>query len=521
MKRIFPIVILSLVFIFYCSSIAVATDSYYKKGNPEKYTLVQHTVLTNNSNSVVRDISLHLPLMDSKMPIYQEFVGEQLSPYPNRIVYGANGDNGSREAIYNIASLAPGERLVFEQRYAIVCYSINYTFTAADIPDNYSRLPLYIYTEPSLYVESDSQEIIDFAKKALAYGKNPYLLAKNLFSQVNLYMTYKDGINANKGALNAVRSAEGVCEDYTDLFVASLRALNIPARQMTGYLYMPADSNQQQYKKQDGSVDLTAIGHTWPEFYLPNVDWVFADPTFTYLVNVNGVDKKFIDWSFFANIPDSRKYIFFREGSASAKLSYFSSSGGDLTADISSSLLMDNQFLPYNDLAGHWASDAVCYLYNYEDSLVKGVGNGLYGVNLPITRAQLAVFLQRVKDPPSATLSFPDVSSTHWAAQAIASAKEQGWLAGYADGTFRPNQQLTRAEMAAVLVRAFNISKGDFQVEFKDLGLPGYSWADSSIIILASNNLAGGDGKGNFMPQKTVTRAEFAVFFSKILQNIK
>jgi len=53
------------------------------------------------------------------------------------------------------------------------------------------------------------------------------------------------------------------------------------------------------------------------------------------------------------------------------------------------------------------------------------------------------------------------------------------------------------------------------------LGRPGYVWADASIMILASNGLAGGDGNGNFMPQKNVTRAEFAVFLSNILQSLK
>ncbi len=521
MKKIcFPILI-AMFLIFVCSFTASAETTYYTKSAPVTYTLIERTTLVNNGTVAAKDITLSLPLMDSSMPVYQELVSEQFTPYPNRIVSGNYGDNGSRDAIYHIDYLAAGKTIVLEQRYTITCYSLDYTYKAADVPAQYSKKPLYIYTEPSLFVESNEQEIINFAQKVLEQGITPYLISKNLFSQVNLYMTYKDGANANKGALNAVRTAEGICEDYTDLYVASLRSLGISARQMTGYLYIANDPNQQQYVDAYGNVDLSYIGHSWAEFYLPTVEWVFADPTFTYTVNIGGKNQKFVDWDFFSKIPDARRYIFLREGSASEPRSYFNSTGGSLSADYAATLVAGNQSLPFTDLVGHWSESAVMYLYNQPESLVKGVGDNKYGVNIPITRAQLAVFLQRVKKAPKADLTFPDVSSNHWAAQAIAAAKERGWLVGYADGTFRPDQQLTRAEMATVLVRSFNIKSGDAAVNFKDLGRPGYVWADASIMILASNGLAGGDGNGNFMPQKNVTRAEFAVFLSNILQSLK
>lgn len=77
-----------------------------------------------------------------------------------------------------------------------------------------------------------------------------------------------------------------------------------------------------------------------------------------------------------------------------------------------------------------------------------------------ITRAEFVALLLRVNPQEGGTATFPDVPATHWAAQAIGAAAAQGWIGGYPDGTFRPENGLTRAEACAVLNRMLGRTGG-------------------------------------------------------------
>ena len=70
-----------------------------------------------------------------------------------------------------------------------------------------------------------------------------------------------------------------------------------------------------------------------------------------------------------------------------------------------------------------------------------------------ITRAEFVDLLVRLKPQAEGTAVFPDVPATHWAAKQIGVAAAQGWIAGYPDGTFRPEKGLTRAEACTVVNR--------------------------------------------------------------------
>ena len=90
-----------------------------------------------------------------------------------------------------------------------------------------------------------------------------------------------------------------------------------------------------------------------------------------------------------------------------------------------------------------------------EKGVTNGTGDGTFQPNGSCTRAQLAAFLWRLAGEPEAAqdLSFPDVRADAWCAKALRWAAEQGVVTGYADGRFRPNQTVTRIQAVAMLYR--------------------------------------------------------------------
>lgn len=89
-----------------------------------------------------------------------------------------------------------------------------------------------------------------------------------------------------------------------------------------------------------------------------------------------------------------------------------------------------------------------------EAGVTRGCGSGRYCPADPVTRAEMATFLARALDLPSAPSRFPDVDTDSTHAPAIGAVARAGITTGYDDGTFRPNQPITRAQMASFLHRA-------------------------------------------------------------------
>lgn len=107
---------------------------------------------------------------------------------------------------------------------------------------------------------------------------------------------------------------------------------------------------------------------------------------------------------------------------------------------------------------------------------------------------------------------YPDVRSSHWAYDEIAAMKNAGFFAP--EGEFKPNQKLTRAEMADILVHTFGLYSSS-NTRFTDVGRN--YWAYDSIQILAGNRITTGYDDGTFRPESPVTRTEFAVFMARTL----
>lgn len=146
---------------------------------------------------------------------------------------------------------------------------------------------------------------------------------------------------------------------------------------------------------------------------------------------------------------------------------------------------------------------------------MKGYPDGSFLPERGITRAETAAILRRLfadEAAPAKTVSFKDVKSAHWAANDIAAVTAKKWMIGYPDGNFHPDQQVTRAELAQILL---NVKKwnGDAENTFADA--KGH-WAEKAIGILQAQGLITGYPDGTFRPNDSVKRVEADVVFNQL-----
>lgn len=106
----------------------------------------------------------------------------------------------------------------------------------------------------------------------------------------------------------------------------------------------------------------------------------------------------------------------------------------------------------FNDVAKDcWAANYIGYMQQF--GIVTGYEDGSFRPDAPVTRAEFAAIASRFEKLTQGNKSFTDVPDTHWAVKYINFAATRGWVTGYADGTFKPEHSITRAEVAAVTCR--------------------------------------------------------------------
>lgn len=165
----------------------------------------------------------------------------------------------------------------------------------------------------------------------------------------------------------------------------------------------------------------------------------------------------------------------------------------------------------FSDVKNHWSK-----LY-VESMVAKNVVNGYsdetFKPDNNITRGEFAKLVVNAleEDLVEYKGEFTDVKASHWSADYIATMKELGLIKGYGDGTFKPEAEITRAEMAMILGEILDVEVTEQEstnllLEFKDnKDIP--NWARESVaIVLKSKIMIGSNGK--FLPTDNATRAE-------------
>lgn len=168
---------------------------------------------------------------------------------------------------------------------------------------------------------------------------------------------------------------------------------------------------------------------------------------------------------------------------------------------------------PFSDTDNYWAKDTIADFV--AKGIISGYPDGTFRPNDPMQRKHVASILVKVfeLESKSASVDFKDVPSNHPNHKAISNLQQAGVIHG-ADGLFRPNDTLTRGQMAKILVLASNFTPGG-QKTFPDV--PRTYWAHDYIAALADLNIVGGSN-GQFNPNGAVTRGQFVGMLDKALK---
>ena len=147
---------------------------------------------------------------------------------------------------------------------------------------------------------------------------------------------------------------------------------------------------------------------------------------------------------------------------------------------------------------------------------ISGYGNHTIAPDKEITRSEAAQMLWNLLlDPPETTESrFSDVTPGEWYADAVNSLSQIGIFNGYGDGTFRPGQNITRAEYVKALTSCVPAVEADNP--FSDV--KSTHWAYRNILTAISKQWINGYEDGTFRPDQTITRAEAVTILNRALK---
>lgn len=176
----------------------------------------------------------------------------------------------------------------------------------------------------------------------------------------------------------------------------------------------------------------------------------------------------------------------------------------------------------FTDISKHWAKAEIELMASKQ--IVTGISDTQFAPDSPVTRAQFAALLTRamgLKETGKGA-NFKDVSKEDWYTSSVATAAEAGLVRGFDDGTFRPNQRITRQEMVVMVERALEYVEGkqrprlDVLNSFKDRQKI-QSWASTASAIAVERNIIQGVDAHNFGPNQLATRSQSVVILKRTL----
>ncbi len=150
-------------------------------------------------------------------------------------------------------------------------------------------------------------------------------------------------------------------------------------------------------------------------------------------------------------------------------------------------------------------------------NIITGQADGTFRPNDKLTRAHAAVIISRALNLDTKNVknpSFKDIQANHIYYKEIAAVVEAGIMSGRENNTFDPNATLTRAQMAKIVAIAYNL-KGTSSIAFKDV--PKDHWAYTYVQQLAANNITTGYDGNIYKPNEAISRAHFGLFLYRTI----
>jgi len=173
-----------------------------------------------------------------------------------------------------------------------------------------------------------------------------------------------------------------------------------------------------------------------------------------------------------------------------------------------------------SDINGHWAKEYI--EYGVEKGYISGYQDGTFLPDKTVTRAEFSKMINsavKLTATGDAKADFGDVASKDWFFAEVKKAENAGYITGYEDGTFRPNNSVTRQEAAVILSRI--VLPVDERVEVNTFGDGNNidSWAEDAVSMIAAKGYIKGDEKKNFNPKNALTRSQAAKLICEFVKN--
>ncbi|MBN1216394.1 MAG: transglutaminase domain-containing protein [Candidatus Lokiarchaeota archaeon] len=295
----------SIFIIILISSIGInITIPAYATTPPSHYSTPQSVKCSVEVNFTIsdtagtKDYNVILPRFDNIVPTspmwgdtppYQEstLLYHNISPIPYNYFLWTDRFNNTYDH-YNKTNL--NGNLKLSQHYNITLNEVIFSnITDSDIGEydwNDNIFSLYCNTTEEFYNIRDTDLI--YASNNLTGinpTDNPIKKAERIYNWVSNYLTYDDSLVKEMGASWAYDNHRGDCSEYSSLMITLLRIQHIPARKVTGYVI----SNNPNLKPSVGQKfnfffnaktgDGNLLGHAWVEYYVENIGWIPADPT--------------------------------------------------------------------------------------------------------------------------------------------------------------------------------------------------------------------------------------------------
>lgn len=166
----------------------------------------------------------------------------------------------------------------------------------------------------------------------------------------------------------------------------------------------------------------------------------------------------------------------------------------------------------------HWANGEISFLT--EKGIIKGYSDGDFKPGDKTKRIHIATMIVRAKELSTNNRPDPslkDVDSKYSSFDIIKAVMDEGLFDDVVkNGEFKPNQELTRAEMASIIVKAYGL-EGTSDKDFKDV--PKSHWSYTYVQALAANDITTGYSDGTFKPDISLERAQFSAFISRVLDD--
>ncbi len=185
----------------------------------------------------------------------------------------------------------------------------------------------------------------------------------------------------------------------------------------------------------------------------------------------------------------------------------------------------DNLITPFTDIMNHWAKIFIRKIYTLE--IANGKTETIFAPSQNATRAELVKIAINTFDieliTPTETISgevekkpFSDIKTNRWYIDYISTAKENKIIDGYPDGSFHPNEQVSRIAALKILLEASGLEIKGGEMNFTDTKKG--EWYEKYIAYAQLKEIVGGKTNGKFSPKDPITRAEISKIAIKILE---